>query len=248
MNGRRLEWEGCVNVRDLGGLQTASGGSTRFRRVVRSDNVRRLSPHGWQRATGYGVRRIVDLRFVRERHDEAPAPDGVDVVAISLFGELDPAETERADAVIRRGQDEAETIELFYLDTLERRSDNVAAAIEAVASAPDGVVLVHCFVGKDRTGIVSALLLSLAGVADDDIATDYAMSGPVVGSLVDAWIAQAGDGTERAFRTRVSAAPAEGMHRTLRGLRERWGSAEEYLLGAGLVTRDLALARGRLTG
>lgn len=246
VNGRALVWDGCVNVRDLGGLPVAGGGKTQFGRVVRADNIRRLSPRGWEALSGYGVRRIVDLRFVRERDDEGAVPDGLDVVPISLFGEHDPAEAEREEAVLRQTTDDASAIELFYTATLQARTAEVAAALEAIASAPDGAVVVHCFVGKDRTGIVSALMLRLAGVSTRDVATDYALSGPVVGPLVDDWIAAADDEHERAFRRRVCAAPAEGLLRVLAWLETEWGGEEAYVRHAGVSAGDVERLRARL--
>jgi hypothetical protein len=77
-----LAWEGCLNVRDLGGHPTEDGGETHFGAVVRVDNVRQLTAAGWQALLGYSVRRIVDLRWQHER-DEDPAGDvPVDVVHV----------------------------------------------------------------------------------------------------------------------------------------------------------------------
>jgi protein tyrosine/serine phosphatase len=244
--GRELAWDGCVNVRDLGGLPLAGGGTTRFGRIVRSDNVRRLSPRGWDELHSYGVRRIVDLRFMRERTDEADLPAGLDLVQVSLFGDHDPAELSRRDDVVRRALDDVDAIDLFYTDTLESRGEHVAAAMQAIASSQHGAVLVHCFVGKDRTGIVSALLLRLAGVPTEAVAEDYALSGPVVGPLVDNWIAAAEDEHERVFRIRVSAAPAEGLRRVLDKLEERWGGEEAYLRAVGVTGADIERLRARL--
>lgn len=244
---RTLAWEGCVNVRDLGGLPLEGGGTTRFGRVVRADNLRRLSATGWVAARRYGVGRVVDLRFLRERTDEAPVPPGVDVVAVSLFGEHDPEGAARADELVRQAADEAGAIELFYMDVLDSQRDRVAAALQAVAETDGSAVAVHCFVGKDRTGIVSALLLRLAGVPDEAVADDYAQSGPLVGPLVDDWIAAATDQHERAFRTRVSAAPAAGLMRVLERIRETWGGEEEYVLEAGVARSEVERLRRLLT-
>jgi protein tyrosine/serine phosphatase len=237
-----------VNVRDLGGLPRAGGGTTAFGSVVRSDNIRHLTARGWSSLCAYGVQRIVDLRFVRERSGEPSVPDGVEVVAVSLFGDHDPSDEARVDAAIAAAEDEPSAIAAFYLDTLETRSGQVAAAVEAIAAAPDGAVVVHCFVGKDRTGIVSALLLQLAGVDDEVITADYAMSAPAVGPLVDDWIAAAGSEHEREFRRRVSSAPAEGLRRVLRQLRSDFGGAERYLADAGLEPTAIDGARRRLAG
>jgi protein-tyrosine phosphatase len=246
VNGRALSWEGCVNVRDLGGLPVEGGGTTRFGRVIRADNVHRLSPRGWEDLRAYGVRRIVDLRFVRERDDEQPPPSGLEVFPISLFGDHDPAEAEREEAVLREATDEVSAIELFYTSTLQGRRPQVAAALEAVAQAREGAVVVHCFVGKDRTGIVSALLLRLAGVSAETVAADYALSGPVVGPLVDDWIAAAEDEQERAFRRRVTAAPAEALLRVLRWIETEWGGEERYVREAGVSAGDVTRLRARL--
>jgi protein-tyrosine phosphatase len=243
---RRLAWDGCVNVRDLGGLPLEGGGSTRFARVVRADNIRRLSPAGWEALQAFGVRRIVDLRFVRERADEADVPHGLELVAVSLFGDHDPEELDRRDDIVRRATDDVDAIDLFYTETLATREAQVAEALQAVAAAPEGPVVVHCFVGKDRTGLVAALLLRLAGVSPEIVAEDYALSGPVVGPLVDDWIAAAGDEHERSFRQRVSSAPAEGLRRVLATLEQRWGGAEAYLRAAGVSPREIELLRRRL--
>ncbi len=91
---RSLAWDGCFNVRDLGGLETASGRRTRHGAVVRADNVRRLTEAGWQAALDYGIRRVVDLRFAGESPGEDDAHADVDVIAVSLFGDHDPDEAQ----------------------------------------------------------------------------------------------------------------------------------------------------------
>ena len=70
---RHLAWEGCANVRDLGGHPTEDGGVTAFGAVVRADSVRRLSEAGWEQLVDYGIERIVDLRFRDELEADPPA-------------------------------------------------------------------------------------------------------------------------------------------------------------------------------
>jgi hypothetical protein len=245
---RDLAWEGCVNIRDLGGLPTESGVETRYGAVVRADNVKRLSRAGWEQLVAYGVRTVVDLRFDEERardpHVEPPVP----VVHVSLFGAHDPAEAKRLDALTRAATDGASATTVHYLDALERCRGPIAAAVRAVAAAPEGGVVVHCFVGKDRTGIVSALLLGSVGVPPNVVARDYALSQARVAPIVDTWIASAEDEHERAYRTRVSSAPEAGMLGMLAGLRERYGGAAGYLGAIGLAPAELELIRARLLG
>src|SRR5205823_14017057 len=96
-----------------------------------------------------------------------------------------------------------------YLDFLERYRDRFGRAVAAVADA-DGTVVVHCLGGKDRTGLVSALLLRLAGVGLETIGHDYAVSGPNLESMWAQWIDDAEDDVERAKRVLLSTTPREG--------------------------------------
>jgi protein-tyrosine phosphatase len=245
VNGRFVAWQGLVNARDLGGLPLAEGGRTRAGSVFRADNIRHLTPTGWLQMSDDGVRTVIDLRFERERV-EPQAPERFDVVNISLFGAHDPGEQERVDSLVRGARDTAEAVAFFYLDILETCAPRIGEAIEAVANAGPGGVVVHCFVGKDRTGIVSALLLELAGVAHEAIVADYVLSDGRVGSLVDGWIAEAETEAERTFRTRTSAAPAHAMEALLEGVRTRYGGAIEYLRATGVADDAIASAAARL--
>ena len=86
---RRLAWEGCVNVRDLGGHATEDGRTTRFGAVVRADSVGRLTASGWQALAGHGVIRIVDLRDEAEATEDGVLEAPVEVVRIPLLDGLD---------------------------------------------------------------------------------------------------------------------------------------------------------------
>ena len=245
---RTLSWAGCHNVRDLGGLPLAAGGETRFGVVVRADSLRQLSDAGWRQALDYGVRRVVDLRFSEERASDSSVEAPVEVVHVSLFGEHDPvAEREWGT----RGRSTPVAADMFaasYTYTVDQQIPNVVAAVEAIAGVEDGCVAVHCFGGKDRTGIVSALLLSVAGVDDETVGRDYALSDPGVMRLLDTWIAAAEDDAELAFRGRVATSPAEAMTRTLAHVRTRWGGAQEYLVVHGVDADSLERLRLRLVG
>src|SRR5262249_10839609 len=174
---RDLVWDGCLNVRDLGGLPTQDGGETRPGAVVRADSVRQLTDEGWQALVDHGIRTVVDLRGHDEREWDPPQELPVEVVHVPFF-ESDAAEwqaisAELASAVAAGPGPPAATREV-YLIFLEHFRANVAAAVRAVANAPSGGVVIHCVGGKDRTRLLSAFLLHLAGVDDDDIAADYA--------------------------------------------------------------------------
>ena len=86
---RALEWDGCLNVRDLGGVPLEAGGITRYGALVRADNIRKLSDAGWRALAGHGVVRIVDLRWPEELDEDPPRDVHVEVVHVSLLGEFD---------------------------------------------------------------------------------------------------------------------------------------------------------------
>jgi protein tyrosine/serine phosphatase len=163
-----LDWEGAVNARDLGGLRTRDGRVTRAGAVVRSGMLDRLTPRGWDELAGFGVRTIVDLREEAERTVLPPA--SLTCVHVPLD---DSADTGLWDHIRANGLDGTP---LYYPVFLERKAERCAAAIRAVACAEPGGVLVHCAGGRDRTGLVSMLLLLLADVLHEEIIADYELS------------------------------------------------------------------------
>lgn len=245
---RDLHWDGCVNVRDLGGHPTEDGGETRFRAVVRADSVRGLSDEGWDALLSYGVRRIIDLRWHEELAEDPPREVPVDVVHVPLLGDRNEASGREIDALLEGIDDPADRRCTMYLEFLRRYPRNFAKAIAEVARAPDGPVVVHCAGGVDRTGLVSALLLSVAGVARERIAEDYAASEANWAPRTAAWIAEAEDEEEREFRRFLSRMPAEAMLGVLQALERDHGGATGYLRQAGAAATDLEAARARLRG
>jgi protein-tyrosine phosphatase len=239
---RRLAWEGCLNARELGGYPTADGRETRWGAVVRSDSPAALTEAGRAALADYGVRAIVDLRLPTELAD-APNPfaePGDHGIAYTNVSFIDPAFAP-PDAVTTLADD--------YLQMLDRYRRPVAEAITAVAQAPPGVVLVHCAAGKDRTGLVAALLLALAGVPDETVAADYAMTGEALRPQLEAWLDSdpAGRAEREALLARY-APTAEVMLEVLARLADRYGGVEPYLLEAGVPQADLDRLRDRLLG
>ena len=246
MSERRLEWEGCLNVRDLGGHPTEDGGETRMGAIVRADSVRRLTDAGWAALVDYGVRTIVDLRLPSELEEDPPSEVPVGVVHVPFFEEISLAEQAAIAERWLTAPDDVSATRDAYLEMLETYRANVAAAVSVVSRAPEGGVLIHCAGGKDRTGIVSALLLRLAGVGVDDIAADYGLSAENLKPTLEVWIAEAGDESERELRRRMGASPAEAMAEMLEQLEREHGSVAEYLLDGGATQEDLERARARI--
>ena len=236
---RALAWDACLNVRDLGGLVTIDGRRVRRGALIRSDQLCRLSDGGRSDLVAHGVRTVIDLRNPAEAQKD-PDPiwheHGVDYLLIpqqseQLWRDLDPVtrtRSERDCAVI------------------DRRSEQIVAMARAVANAVPGGVLIHCLAGKDRTGIAVAILLSLIGVSEDDIAIDYSLTVPNLAAELASALADAPDDEARARLVRSYDASVETMLATLAHLRTRHGGAAAYLARAGLSDADVERIRARL--
>ena len=241
-----LAWEGCLNVRDLGGLPTEDGRRTRAGRVVRSDNVRKLTDAGWRSLAEHGVTRIVDLRWPEELAEDQPRDVDIEVVHVSVLGEaIDPDYIETLDAHLASVDDVADHYAWSYVDWLERYRERFGRAFGAIADA-DGVVVVHCMGGKDRTGVVSALLLRLAGVSHDAIGEDYAVTAVNLEPSTSQWIPAIADDAERAKWEKLKDTPADAMVRVVQEIEARYGDVASYLRTAGLTDEQLDLLRERL--
>ncbi len=237
---RRLAWEGCYNIRDLGGFPIEGGGETRWGAVVRADSLSRLTEAGRAALVDYGVRSIIDLRRPAELA-EYPNPfagevsHGIQYMNVSL---IDPSVSE---------PESIESLAEDYKRILDTFAPSMAVVMHAIACAPEGTVLVHCMAGRDRTGMVVALLLDLAGVSRAVIAEDYALSGECLKPLDDEWLENGpGDREQRARDVAHWKPRAEGMLDVLAHLDDRYGSVEGYLEHAGVTADDLERIRRRL--
>jgi protein tyrosine/serine phosphatase len=248
---RDLVWDGCLNVRELGGLPTQDGGETRLGAIVRADSVRQLSDEGWQALVDHGIRTVIDLRGEHELADDPPAHVSVRVVHVP-FMEANEAEWREIEAEVEAAVEAAPEIEAstrdVYLIFLERFRSNAAAGVRAVANAPAGGIVIHCVGGKDRTGLLAAFLLHLAGVEDAEIAADYALSEERLRPRHEAWFAAAETEEELARAQRIARTPAASMAGVFAELEARYGGVEEYLRSAGVIDEELDLVRARLRG
>ena len=247
MHDRTLDWEGCLNVRDLGGFATEDGGETRWGSVIRADSVRALTDTGWEALARHGVATVVDLRSHDELAGDPPRALDLDVVHVPVVGEPDdPAWPEIRAGARAAATEDGEDKSAFYLQIVRRWSEGFAAAIAATAVARPGGVVIHCHSGKDRTGLVVAFLLRLAAVPAEAVAQDYALSAGNLVVPMGAWIDEADDDDERSRRQRMAASPAGAMRRVLEALEDEHGSVAGFLRAAGLDEPTVDAARARL--
>ena len=255
---RDITWEGFHNARDLGGLPTGDGRYTRFGALIRSADLRFVTPAGWKAAHAAGVRTIIDLR----NDDEIRPGTGVPSTRLAGSAQLAPAETGPAVPYgMRRAEVPLDDIEdvafwrylnrerlngtpLYYRPFLERKPRRCAAVITAIARAlPTGGVLFHCGAGRDRTGLIALLLLALAGVEPDAIAADYEESAEHLPGLFAALgMADQGPVIERVLAGKGTTA-RDALLAVLDGF-----DAERYLLRAGVAPGDIATIRHHLLG
>jgi protein-tyrosine phosphatase len=232
---RHLDWDGAFNARDLGGLR-GSLGTTRWGALVRSDNLDELTPVGWEAVRAHGIRTIVDLRDPSEHQAHDVLDERPGTVATPVFDFDDTVFWERWDgAAFAPGA--------FYRGALERWPERFAAAVAAIAEAPDGGVLIHCQIGRDRTGLVAALVLTLVGIPLEEIAADYALSDHRLEPRFDGWLRATTDAATRAQleRDRSHGAHPDGLLRAFDGL-----DVARYLASSGLTDAQVARLRARL--
>jgi protein-tyrosine phosphatase len=230
---RRIELAGVLNFRDVGGYPVAGGGSVRWRTLFRSDALHGLDPAGLAAVTDLRLRTVVDLRTQLEL-DHAPSPVSGRATHISML----------------TGDFQGVPFELgaLYRYFVDECGGQIVAAIAGLCADDALPALVHCSAGKDRTGVVIALILAVLGVPDELIAADYALSGlyldpdqtPAIGQL------SASTGLGEELTRALLSSPPELILEVLERVRAVTGSVDGYLRAHGLAGSGLARLRAAL--
>jgi len=236
-NDRALHWESLLNARDLGGLP-AFHGHVRDGAIVRSDALYRLKDAGRAALVAHGVRTVIDMRTPAEVAANSYAFDKASGVAHHHI----PQQTEEMWKSLG-GKADRITFDLTMLQLGQR---NFSAIARAIADAPDGGVLIHCEVGKDRTGLMTMLLLDLVGTPADTIAADYGLTAAGLTSLFADLIAKAESGERRARLQEEALCRAEVMAAIYARFRARHGDAEMYLRLGGAPRAAIDGIRARM--
>lgn len=243
---RRLEIPGLLNVRDLGGYRTRTGQVTRWRRILRGDGLHRLTPEGMKMLNAEGLTAVIDLRSNAELEEEPNPYLGQDPIGFyhkPVYDDLAPA------LMATHGAADSDPLVGFYLTALLDRGETVRDILSTIATAPEGTVLFHCTAGKDRTGLVAALLLDIAGVDRETILSDYSLTADFIGDLVRELLERTrrNGGDPNRHAQFLSCAP-QTMAKTLDQIDERHGSIANYLKDVGLARGDISALRDRLLG
>lgn len=234
---RAVAWEGFFNTRDLGGLPTRSGGRTGRARFYRAANLRYVTEAGWAQARESGVRTVVDLRNAAEiRTDVVAVPSGLAHLEVPLD---DLEDTKFWQHVLVERLDGTP---LYYRVFLDRKAERCAAVLTALARAEPGGVLFHCTAGRDRTGLVSLILLALADVEPEVIAADYALSADGVRPLFALMGVDDQTPVIDAALARRGTTIREAVLAALDGF-----DARAYLVRAGMAADEVDRLRDRLS-
>ena len=215
----KLDWEGCFNVRDLGGLKRRPGGTTPRGQLIRADSLDHLTTRGWDALLEYGVRSLVDLRNNDELDSLYSTPAEVTRFHLPLDGRENRKYWSRWEGRWEFGTP------LYYSSHLQHMPERSHQALQALVQAPPGGVLFHCGLGRDRTGLLALLALYLWEVEIEEAIQDYLTSRPGVEALqkargqtdhlrlIDEGLAAAGLCLAETIRTFLTALPPLGVSR-----------------------------------
>lgn len=239
---RHLGLAGTYNLRDTGGYCTLDGHTTRWRTFLRSDSLHRLPRMARTTLLSYGVRTVVDLRRSDELH-VAPnvfaSSSDVAYHHVSLLADTPPDRTSAPRPLL----------DVYHM-ILDTRQEQLRQALATLAAPGGFPAIVHCTAGKDRTGLIVALVLGLAGVPAATIVEDYAISAQyLVGPFLEETrqrVAQ--NGIPWAWFAPQIICPPEFMQATLQYLDERHGGITAYVRSIGLSQEQCARLRHALVG
>jgi protein-tyrosine phosphatase len=233
---RRLDFPLLLNARDLGGCPTLDGQHTRFRSLVRADDLAQLNTDGLRALGDFGIETVIDLRWPEEAGEHpSPIPQALPKVRYQRLPLLTASEDEWR---LRSGD---ATKELWNCVVLERVRLELRAVLGTIAAATPGPLLFHCVAGKDRTGLIAALLLALADVVPEAIARDYAASSE---RLREGYLKRYA-AVQPAHILAALHCPEEGAHNMLKFLAHA-GGVRVYLREIGLSAAEIARLRARL--
>ena len=247
-NTRVLDVEGAYNVRDLGGYKTSDGKTTHYHAFLRADGLHNLPESSKTGLFEYGVRTVIDLRRTFETVETPNVfanMEGVEYLHLNMIGDTNPP------GYIPPPEDEWTTPEItagIYRVLLDERKDVISETLVTLANSVGHTAIYHCAAGTDRTGIISALLLGLAGVPDDTIIADYAFSSH---GLRDKLLAEGIPGSLAHVDFALEEppeilAPPSAMERTLKHLSDKYGGIEPYVRHIGLTEAQVSEIRNML--
>jgi protein-tyrosine phosphatase len=237
---RIIDLSGCLNFRDLGGYPTADGRALRWRQVFRSDALHHLTRHDVVRLRDeLAIGDVIDLRSSAELRSEGRGALAVEAIRFHHHPLYD------GESV--RGAPSADMLLAERYTLLAKFAQRPIASVIDTLAATDAPAVYHCAAGKDRTGVVSAVLLGLLGVPDEVIVADYAATQENLDAIIERLMSTKG------YHTMLSALPPDTLHAEpqtmltfLENMRTAYGSMEGYARAAGSSPDTIERLRDRL--
>lgn len=247
LHDRLVPFEASFNFRDVGGYETVDGHRVRPRTIFRSGPLQRMTAADLERVLAFGVRTVIDLRSSDELTEWGRFPETVTVDFHHLpFYERDALTITGPSAGSHSRESESAIGESYVLMAVAGRAA-IATALQVIADTDEPIVF-HCGSGKDRTGILTALLLATLGVPDASIGADYELSELALSQSI-AW-AEAHDAGMAAALAKLPAwkrhSSPEAIRVFLDRLRDHSGSIDDFLADAGVAPGVLERLRARL--
>ncbi|WP_318207829.1 MULTISPECIES: tyrosine-protein phosphatase [unclassified Streptomyces] len=240
---RHITFERLHNFRDLGGYRTADGGTVRWETLYRSDSLAKLAdagPTDLERFRALDVTTVIDLRYPWEIAAKGRLPETEGVSWHNLSIEHRPYDQAEIDPDLDPWRYLADR----FAEVAEDGAVELRTALEVIAAA-DGPLVFHCASGKDRTGLLAAVVLALLGVPDEEILADFALTELATERLIADWRASH-PGRELRWPG-YGRAPADIIRLFLADLRARYGSVDAYVTGhVGLAPTAVTALRARL--
>jgi len=237
-----LSSSSVFNFRDLGGHPTEDSRTVRYGRLYRSDSLHLLTDSECGQLCSLGVRTVLDLRRPHEieRDGRMPETDGL------AYHNIHPIHREWNPALYEPEAGPARYLADRYLDMAIEGADGLGEALRLIADPAQAPVVMHCFAGKDRTGVLAALALSLLGVDDDAIAADYARSEQARAAITARILAAPSRATSGDLPMHFAVCPPRAMLTFLTELRGRFGSVPAFAARAGVSDGHVASLRAHL--
>jgi len=220
---RHIAFAHLHNLRDLGGYVAHDERTVRWGQLFRSDSLGKVRGQDRDRFAALGVRTVIDLRYPWETEANGPLPDDDNIAYHNFCIEHRPYDQPALDP----GVDPVPFLAERYREVVHDGVKELRQSLEVIA-AGDAPLVFHCTSGKDRTGIVAALVLSLLGVAESDIVADFALTGLATDGLRADWLAAHPGRTLR--WPGYGQAPAALMERFLRDIASDHDSLRGYAL------------------
>ncbi|MDR2834103.1 MAG: tyrosine-protein phosphatase [Streptococcaceae bacterium] len=236
INTKQLELKTTYNTRELGGIPSISGTYTKYGQFLRSDSVANLTKEEIDELYEYGIRTIIDLRSSEELEMTGHV---LKENARFNFQHTPIYSVSPQELAMKLMVSPLSFLEQYYLEVLKEKN-TLANALKTIASAPEGGILFHCFVGKDRTGLIAMLLLSLGNVEFSEIVKDYVPSfenikqSPEIQALLETQPAE------------MFYSKPEYMETVLDYLYTNYTSVENYVKALGLSEDEISSIKARL--